>query len=136
MVEKMVGIAADILKSPTSAWRAALLLLLGGHIAWSCGWIPGITGFALAQDLEDQEEQIEEQLARVEDQVERVEEKLSTVLRIALAQEVCRLFRLRNEATGALQSQLHNSMLEKQDEYVLATGTRYPVSECTQTVSE
>jgi len=33
-------------------WRVFTALLLVGHIAWACGWLPGISGFAFANDVD------------------------------------------------------------------------------------
>ena len=33
-------------------WRVFIALLLVGHIAWACGWLPGISGFAFANDVD------------------------------------------------------------------------------------
>lgn len=106
----------------------AIAATLGLHVAWACGLVPGIDGFALAADVEQAQTQIEQKLSRLET-------SQNTLLRIALAQEICRIYRLRNESSGQLQRQLQSSLFEKQDEYSAIAGERYPVAECAPAVN-
>lgn len=32
-------------------WRLFIALLLTTHIAWACGWLPGVSGFAFAGEV-------------------------------------------------------------------------------------
>lgn len=36
----------------TAVWRIGLTFLILGHVSWACGWLPGISGFAMAADYE------------------------------------------------------------------------------------
>lgn len=102
----------------------ATLSLTAAHVAWACGWLPGITGFALAADLDDKQQSIEVRLGQIET-------RLNASLEILMAQEICRLYRLRDTADeGQLISQLSRSLEEKQQAYATISGSRYPLSEC------
>ena len=35
----------------TALWRIGITGLISFHVAWACGWIPGMTGFAMAGDF-------------------------------------------------------------------------------------
>jgi hypothetical protein len=57
---------------PATRWQyivSMTLLALAGlggfHVAWACGWVNGLEGFALAVELEDQQESIDQILSRM-----------------------------------------------------------------------
>jgi hypothetical protein len=46
---------------PLLKWRLAMfafVVLTSAHIFWACGWIPGVGGFALASDMDQQQQTI------------------------------------------------------------------------------
>jgi hypothetical protein len=49
----------------TSVWRMFLTLIVGGHILWACGMIPGLDGFARAAEAQENRDAI----ARIEQSV-------------------------------------------------------------------
>jgi hypothetical protein len=107
----------------TALWRAGITVAIVVHIAWACGLLPMLDGFAFAGDLEQAQAEIQAKL-------ERLEESQNTLLRIALSQEICRIYSLRNASQGELQRQLQRSLVDKQDQYMAIVGERYPLSEC------
>lgn len=125
MIGKVVDLALGNLspETRTALWRAGITLAIVVHIMWACGFLPMVEGFAFAGDLERAQGEIQEKL-------ERLEESQNTLLRIALAQEICRIYVLRNMASGDTQRQLQRSLFEKQDQYVAIVGERHPVTEC------
>jgi len=71
-------------------------------------------------------------LARA-DKLAEIERKQDMQLRITLAQEVCRLYFLRMDASGQLWAQLNDTFDKRQEEYAAVNnGQRYPTSECSR----
>lgn len=119
LVNGLIG----LVKSPTSGWRAFILLVVGGHIMWACGWVPGLTGFALASDV-----------MNVQTQLEQIQKSQRISLRITLAEEICRLRALRERATSnePLWAQLDKTFHEQQENYKTVDdhGAEYDISQC------
>lgn len=52
-------------------------VLFSVHVAWACGWIPGMSGFAFAQDIDDVKHEIKELTEELRTQrVEYLEERI------------------------------------------------------------
>lgn len=124
-MKEVASLLGEVMKAPANTWRAILLFAFTTHVAWACGLLePHLSGFAWAADVDRMQTEIERKLSRLES-------SQNMLLRIAIAQEVCRLYQLRNASgDGSLQRQLQQSLFEKQEEYFSLTGQRYPVVEC------
>lgn len=62
-------------------WRTMMALITLGfalHIAWACGWLPPLEGFALASDLRDGTTSVKSQISRLDERVSKLE---TTVLK-------------------------------------------------------
>ena len=141
MIGKAADVAAKLVNAPGAGatheqilkWRMlmagtmlAIAITMAVHVAWACGVFDrfGVSGFAIAADVEKAQEAITAKL-------NSLEASQKTLLKIALAQEICRIYRLQQEATGVvLLQQLDKSLAEKQDEYSELAGGRYPLAEC------
>lgn len=53
MLKELFSAVTTVIESKTATWRLIVLFVVGGHVAWSCGWLPGIQGFAMAQDVQN-----------------------------------------------------------------------------------
>ncbi len=54
------------------------------HIAWSCGWLPGLSGFAFASDIKSTSAQLSERVASVSKRVDQVDARVLAILRLQL----------------------------------------------------
>lgn len=125
-MQEVLQILRELSTSPVAAWRVVILLLIGGHISWACGWIPGIDGFALAGEVDDKIAQLDERLGQIES-------KQDIALRIALADEICRLYALRaeNAANPPLWRTLNDTFNARQVDYARVNeGRQYDVGQC------
>lgn len=101
---------------PVQRWRImvfAALLGLTVHVAWACGLIPGLHGFALADD------------------VEKISGNVDTILLLSmentirgLAEELCRTKNV--SSRHIFQEQIDRLQLQHHD----MTGAYYPTSGC------
>lgn len=105
---------------PDLWWRlvvSGLLAFLLAAFLWSVGAFAmlGFSGFARADRLAD------------------MEAKQDVGLRITLSQEICRLYWLRMDSTGAALEQFNNSYERRQEEYATVNrGRRYDTRECSR----
>lgn len=53
MVKEAIVLARTLIESQTAVWRVAIMLVVGAHVVWACGLLPGMPGFALAADVQD-----------------------------------------------------------------------------------
>ena len=127
MIKEALGLITEALKTPTAAWRVLVAFVITMHVAWACSWLPGISGFALAADLEASKLETNSRLSSIE-------AKQDISLRLALAAEICRIQSLRNATADAvMRAQLNRSFDEKQEQYASVNrGARYPIAECPQ----
>lgn len=99
MVKDFATLAGDLIKSPVAAWRVAILSILSlfaFHVAWACGWVPGIPGFAMAADVSE--------LVGKQAQIEQA------VVCNAIAAEIKRLrSELRDNETKMIEAQQSNN---------------------------
>ena len=126
MGKTLVEFLAEAAKSPTVAWRLLATVIICVHIAWACGWLPGIQGFALAENVEEENKTIRSRLTAIES-------KQDIALRIALADEICRLFTLRsaNVANPPLWRTLNDTFNARQEDYAqISEGRAYDVAQC------
>lgn len=122
----MLAAAVAAVNSPVAVWRLFVLFVVGGHIAWACGLIPGIRGFALANE-------VDEKIAQLDHRLSAIEAKQDIALRIALADEICRLYALRaqNVANPPLWRTLNDTFNARQQDYSAINGGReYDVGQC------
>jgi hypothetical protein len=123
----LLELVTELVKSPTAAWRIVVTLVVGGHIMWACGWVPGLAGFALAADVAEANKSLQGQLSQIQHS-----QRIS--LRIALAEEICRLRELRSKATEnvPLWQQLDKTFREQQENYKTVDdhGEEYDTSQC------
>lgn len=116
----------------------ALAAVFAFHVAGSKGLIPGVAGVAHAADIEKVNAKIDRvqrdlksEIADVKNDVADVATSQRTLLRLALAQEICRIYWLRMDADGLLLSQLNASFDRQQEEYAsINDGVRYAAIEC------
>lgn len=126
MGKELFALIAEAVKSPTVAWRLIVTLIVGVHIAWACGWLPGIQGFALAAEVDDETTTIKSRLTAIET-------KQDIALRIALADEICRLYALRDQSVSqpTLWRTLNDTFNDRQEDYAaINSGREYDVSQC------
>lgn len=123
---KLIELLAEAAKSPTVAWRLLVTVIVGVHIAWACSLLPGVRGFALAGEVDNKVTQLDSRLAAIET-------KQNIALRIALADEICRLYTLRaaNVANPPLWQTLNATFNARQQDYgAVNDGREYDVGQC------
>jgi len=123
-MSKLIELIAEATKSPTIAWRLLVTVVIGVHIAWACSLLPGIAGFAMAEEVDD-----------VKGRLTEIEKKQDIALRIALAEEICRLYTLRaaNENNQALWRTLNATFNDRQEDYrAVNDGQPYNIGECSR----
>lgn len=123
---KLVELIVEATKSPTVAWRLLVTLIVGLHITWACGYLPGIRGFALAGE-------VDAKVAGLDARLATIETKQNIALRIALADEICRLYALRasNVANPPLWRTLNDTFNARQQDYsAVNEGREYDVGQC------
>jgi hypothetical protein len=123
--EALAAFSALVTLRP-AAWRVIILLILFGHIAWACNWLPGVQGFALASEVDKQIKQLDSRLGMIET-------KQDIALRIALADEICRLYALRAESTTnpSLWRTLNETFNSRQEDYrAVNDGSEYVIAQC------
>ena len=49
LIDAVMGDMTD--QQRRAVWRTAFIAILGLHIFWACGWLPGVSGFAMASDF-------------------------------------------------------------------------------------
>lgn len=122
----LVELIAEAARSPTVAWRLLVTFVVGVHIAWACSLLPGVRGFALAGEVDEKVAQLDSRLAAIET-------KQNIALRIALSDEICRLYALRaaNVANPPLWRQLNDTFISRQQDYsAVNDGREYDVGQC------
>jgi len=122
MFKEALAFATALVTSPVAAWRVVVIMVGGGHIAWACGWLPGIQGFAMAGEVEG-----------LENKLVAIETKQNIALRIALADEICRLHALRdqNVSNQPLWQTLNETFNNRQEDYrAVNNGVEYAISQC------
>ena len=61
----------------TVLWRVGLTAALVFHVSWACGWIPGMTGFAMAADYHFLAEKVDSiELSLLEEKIIEAQERL------------------------------------------------------------
>lgn len=131
-------------QKPSNGWLAILALALGFHTAWSAGWLNvfGIKGFAVAGEVDtvktelrkeivDSKNEMTGQINAVKAELNLIQAQQNASLRILMAQEICRIYRLREQSIDrTLTAQLSESFEQKQIDYQRLGNPRYPVAEC------
>jgi len=98
----------------------AIIAVGSFHIAAVKGMIPGVDGVAHAADIEN-----------IDRRLTALEEKQNVALRLQLAAEICRVYRLRAESSSPTRSILDSSLERLQEDYAeVNRGRRYSILEC------
>lgn len=104
-------------------WSAIMFILIAGgfYMVAASGGIPGIGGFAHADDIQG-----------VQDRLGRLEAKQNVVLRLQLAAEICRVFRQRTQEENVVTRRILDDAFSRlQEDYASVNGgLRYSVGEC------
>lgn len=100
----------------------ALLFLF--HVLWACGWLPGISGFALASDTAQVQEDIKD-LRRT------IQEGFNAIRKEQIQERLSSLQALRCTATDAqLRQEYINRIQDLQSRHRDAFGYTYPLEPC------
>lgn len=124
--------------------RFFLWLIVTLHIAWACGWIPGMQGFAFASDVDDK---ISEAIAPIKDEVREIDRKLTRVEREVIAARIATLekslFDLRKAQCTAISREnpeavefYGRQMQEVRSQYYSATSREYQAPTCAEVGTE
>lgn len=97
----------------TVLWRVLITILVGVHVAWACGWLPGISGFAMADDLK----QMNRDISRLEQTIacNLIETEINR-LRAELRSVETEMFSARQDGNQDLLSFLQNRVNQISDE--------------------
>lgn len=126
MLKEALSFVTALITSPVAAWRVVIIMVVGGHIAWACGWLPGLRGFALAGE-------VDAKVAQIDSRLGAIETKQDIALRIALADEICRLHALRdaNVTNPPLWRTLNDTFNARQEDYrAVNNGNEYAIAQC------
>lgn len=124
---------------PEGAKQRFLLLVMSVfiaiHVSWACGWIPGISGFAMAQDTAEISEEVEQLREALKDQNKELgtmlRQGLDDLKRSQLEGRINSLHVLRCAAERrALQQEYANQIQKLQSEYRRLAGYQYPLERC------
>lgn len=108
-------------------WRlvvAGVMTFMVFHILWACGLLPGVSGFAQADDVYTKFEKIQEKL----EDADKVQKK---ILQSQLAAQLRDLHKIRCASTDEhVTMRLDRDIDEAQQEYREVSGERYPLPPC------
>lgn len=98
--------------------------LFAFHIAWACGWLPGISGFALASDTQQVQEDIKDLRQTIENgfkeiRKEQIQDRLSALQALRCTAQ-----------DQQLEREYVNRIQELQSRYRDAFGYTYPLEPC------
>lgn len=114
-------------------WRLVVCVgLLAGlfHVAWACGLLPGLPGFAMAGEVDQVKEELTTQIQAVDRKVDKVESKVDTILKLSIETRIRTLVEDRCNAPegSSTRRNLQREIDGLQDEHVRITGMPYPFS--------
>lgn len=109
----------------STRWRIAVSLSITGifvFILWAVGSFSsfGFEGFARAGEIE-----------KLSSQIGSLQASQQAGLKITIGQEICRVYFLRETATGDAWAVFNDSLAKHQQDYAsINKGERFPISEC------
>jgi hypothetical protein len=123
-----------------AAARVVLWAIVVSHIAWACGWIPGLQGFAFASEVDDK---IAEVVRPLERQLRGLERDVADVRKEQRAARVTALegllFETRRAQCSAIRDENREAMrfyAQRMDqlraEYHGTTGREYAPASCSE----
>lgn len=108
-------------------WRlvvAGVMTFMVFHILWACGLLPGVSGFAQADD-------VEYKFAEIKKQLKDSSEVQKKILQAQLAAQLRDLHKIRcGSSDENVKLRLDREIDEAQLEYKTLTGERYPLQAC------
>jgi len=119
-------------------WRVTVSMVIVAlvvHVAWSCGWIPGVSGLARADEIDDK---IDEKLEPVERKLELLatetaglSELVKQSLKSQYSESIRRAASARCQLSNPSERRRINDTIERyQQDYESIAGTRYPIPAC------
>lgn len=124
--------------------RFFLWFIVVVHIAWACGFIPGVQGFAYATDID---RKVEEAISPIKSEVAEIDRKLTRVEREVIAARIATLekslFDLRKAQCTAIARDnaeavefYSRQMQAVRSEFYTATGREYQAPTCAEVGTE
>lgn len=124
--------------------RFFLWLIVTIHIAWACGLIPGVNGFAFASEVDSK---IASAVEPIKSEVREIDRKLARVEREVVAARIAALekslFDLRKAQCTAISREnpeavefYGRQMQEVRSQYYAATGREYQAPTCAEVGTE
>lgn len=122
-------------------WRVIVsisIMLLCGHVAWSCGWIPGVAGLAQADEIgpkiDEKLRPIEAKLSALTTQTSALSELVKQSLKSQYSEEIRKAITARCNTEDPEERRRINETIERyQQDYVKVAGERYPMPSCEDT---
>jgi len=112
-------------------WRVTVsmvIVALGVHVAWSCGWIPGVSGLARADEIDDK---IDEKLEPVERKLDELTDLVKQSLKSQYSESIRRAAAARCQVSDPSERRRINDTIERyQQDYESIARTRYPIPAC------
>lgn len=119
-------------------WRVIIsiaIMALFVHVAWACDWIPGVSGLARADEIDDKIDAKLEPVERKLDTLTRQTTSLSELVKQSLKSQYSEALRkavaARCNADSADERRRINDTIERyQQDYDSVAGERYPLPGC------
>lgn len=126
--------------SPMQTWRVLVaigLMMAGVHVAWACGYIPGLAGFAQTAQVEQIKKTVDDGQKKTEQSVEAIKQTQGVILTRLIASDVesarasqCKALAEGNQAAAQgwrvrLDASLYEYRYNAQRDYVLRPCSEY-----------
>lgn len=108
-------------ESRVVVWRVLVTVIVLGHIAWACNLLPGVSGFALSEDLIRFTNAVNEQTTQIEGKVDRI-------LELQIVAEIERI--LRYKCMSPNDPTLDSTLNRLESDYRKLTGIPYMRPNC------
>lgn len=105
--------------------------LFVSHIAWACGWIPGVSGFAFASDIDDVQHDLQALSTEVQHELRELTGELRTQRIEYLEERILSAYAQQCSATKGDLRDIHQRRLTRLlRHYQDVTAYTYPLQEC------
>lgn len=112
-------------------WRlfiSLFVLAMGFHVAWVCGFVPGLSGVAFADDVE---QKIDTRLKPIEEKLTKVSTGVDTLLKMEYSQSIRNEMQALCNTEDQRERDRINTTIERlQEAYIAVAGARYATPSC------
>lgn len=142
IIDRLLGIdilSEDVCGNPAARRRSRrdratiglFMLAISLHVAWVCGWLPGIPGMARMIDVQAADGELRQQVVGLRARVENVGDQVKEMLRIQMEERARGLKAERCRATTeTARARLAREISVLQSSYRRLTGESLAVPDC------